>query len=263
MAFYLVLRKELVDRALLVAVASTLLVALTVMTGWLYAPMANQFIALREALPTTLLALIPGGDMASATGWVNAQVLSLTAPGTLIVVAIVSALRGTVGEEDRGTLGLLLSAGISRMTFVAAKTAAMVLLVAMTGTVLALGLLAANAGWGLGLAWSDLVIACVFAVALAWFFGALTLALTLGTGRLRTSAMTAATCVAASFLVATFFPLSDSLDRYDHWSPWFYYSGSDALGTGASPLYFLTLIGLSVACLTPGLWIFHRRDLRS
>ncbi len=261
--FLLVLRKELVDRALLVAVASALLVALTVMTGWLYAPMADQFVALREALPAALLALIPGGDMASATGWVNAQVMSLTGPGTLIVVGIVSALRGTVGEEDRGTLGLLLSAGVSRMTFVAAKSAAMVLLVATTGTVLAVGLLAANVGWGLGLAWRDLVTACGFAIALAWFFGAFTLALTLGTGRLRASAMTAATCVAASFLVATFFPLSDSLARFDHWSPWFYYSGSDALGAGASPLYFGMLIGLSVACLAPGLWVFNRRDLRN
>ncbi|CAN5541300.1 hypothetical protein BH23ACT6_BH23ACT6_15550 [soil metagenome] len=262
MAFLLVLRKELRDRALLVAVSSALLICLCVMTGWLYAPMADQFVALREVLPVVLLALLPGGDMTSAAGWVNAQVLTLTAPGTLIVVGVVAALRGTAGEEERGTLALLLGTGVGRVSFAAAKGAAMVVQVAMTGIVLAGGLLGVNAAWDLGLTARSLVVACVFAVALAWFFGTLTLSLALATGRARTSAMSAAAAVAVSFLVATFFPLSDSLRNYDQWSPWFYYSATDLLGGGALGPYYFTLIVLSLTFFIPALWVFLNRDLK-
>lgn len=259
----LLLRKELRDRALSLVVACALLVFLAVMTGWLYAPMADQFRALREALPAVLLALIPGGEMASATGWVNAQVMSLVGPGVLIALAVMSALRSTVGEEDRGTLGLLLSVGVSRGTFVAAKWVAMLTQVAVAGTVLAISLIGVNAVWDLGLAGSDLLLGCVFAVALAWFFGALALALALSTGRLRISAMTASAFAAVSFLVATFFPLSDSLRKYDQWSPWFYYSASDPLAGTASGVHFFTLITASLMCLLPGIWAFHSRDLKN
>lgn len=263
MPVLLVFGKELRDRMLLVAMTSSVLLLLCVATGALWEPMSVQFASLSELLPTAVLALIPGGDMSTPTGWINAQVMSLTAPGALIVVAIVSAVRGTVGEEDRGTLAMLLGNGVSRMTFGTAKLGAMLAHVLLTGVVLAAGLVAANSIWSLGVADGRLVAATAHAITLGWFFGVVTIALGLSTGRSRLSAMLSVAIAATSFVVATFFPLSNILSGWERISPWYYFSAADPLNEGAHYGYMVLLMGVSLTLFILSLGVFHKRDLKN
>ena len=263
MPVLLVFSKELRDRLVLVSMTSAVLILLCVATGALWEPMSVQFASLRELLPPAVLALIPGGDMSTTTGWINAQVMSLTAPGALIVVGILSAVRGTVGEEDRGTLSMLLGNGVSRTTFGIAKLAAMLAHVLLTGVVLTAGLLAANVIWTLDVAPSHLVAAGAHAVSLGWFFGAVCLALGLSTGRFRLTAMLSVAIAATSFVVATFFPLSDTLSGWERLSPWYYFSAADPLNSGVQYGYLIVLWGVSMTLFILSLWLFVRRDLKS
>lgn len=261
MTLLLVLRKELRDRTVLVAVTSTVLIVLCVAAGALWQPMSEQFASLRGILPEGLLALIPGDDMSTSTGWVNAQIMSLTAPGALIVVAVISAVRGTVGEEDRGTLALLLGNGVSRTVFASAKFAAMLVHVLTTALVLLTGLLAANSIWSLGLSVNGLIASCAHAATLAWFFGALAGWVGLSSGQTRATSMTAFSAAATAFVVATFFPLSDALSGWERLSPWYYFSGANALSEGPDPAFLLLLLGFSFTFYLLALWTFRNRDI--
>ncbi|MGC1208148.1 MAG: hypothetical protein WA880_09380 [Ornithinimicrobium sp.] len=263
MPLLLVYGKELRDRMVLVAMTSSVLLLLCVATGALWEPMSVQFASLRDLLPAALLALVPGGDMSTTTGWINAQVMSLTAPGALIVVAILSAIRGTVGEEDRGTLAMLLGNGVGRITFGTAKVCAMLTHVLVTGVVLAGGLLGANSIWSLDVQASRLIAASAHAVTLAWFFGVVTIALGLSTGRSRLSAMLSVAIAATAFVVATFFPLSQTLSGWERTSPWYYFSAADPLNEGAHFGYMMLLIGASLTLFLLSLSAFHRRDLKN
>ncbi|MGB3827831.1 MAG: hypothetical protein WA962_03575 [Ornithinimicrobium sp.] len=263
MPVLVVLGKEVRDRLVLVSVVVSVLIALCLTMGALWAPLSVQFASMRALLPPGVLALVPGGDMSSITGWVNAQVMTLTAPGALIVVAILSALRGTVGEEDRGTLALLLGSGVSRATFSAAKFGATLVHVLLTGVGLLVGLMAANSIWSLGLADRRILAATGHAVALGWFFGALTIALGLATGRLRMSGMLSVASAATAFVVATFFPLSEKLSGWERISPWYYFSAADPLNEGPDYSYVILLLGVSFILYLLSLWRFARRDLRS
>ncbi|MGB3256872.1 MAG: ABC transporter permease subunit [Ornithinimicrobium sp.] len=262
MPLLLVFVKELRDRLVLVCMTSAVLILLCIATGALWEPMSVQFASLRELLPPAVLALIPGGDMSTTTGWINAQVMSLTAPGALIVVAILSAVRSTVGEEDRGTLAMLLGNGVSRVTFAAAKLGAMLAHVLLTGAVLTAGLLAATTVWALDVPPSHLFAAGAHAVTLGWFFGAVCLAIGLSTGRFRLTAMLSATIAATSFVVATFFPLSDALSGWERVSPWYYFSAADPLNNGVQYGYLIVLWGVSMTLFILSLWLFVRRDLK-
>lgn len=261
MPLLLVLRKELRDRAVLVSVTCSVLILLCVAAGVLWEPMSQQFASLRDILPQGLLALIPGDDMSTSTGWVNAQIMSLTAPGALIMVAVISAVRGTVGEEDRGTLALLLGNGVSRSVFASAKFVAMLIHVLTTAVVLLCGLLAANSIWSLGISVNGLIASCVHALALAWFFGALAAWVGLASGQTRATSMTAFACAATAFVMAAFFPLSDALSGWERLSPWYYFSGANALSEGLDLAFLLLLLGLSVAFYLLALWSFRERDI--
>lgn len=259
----LVLGKELRDRVVLVGVTGAILICLCLLSGVLWGPMQEQFAALRDVLPAALLSLIPGGDMSSPTGWVNAQVMSLSAPGALIAVGVVSALRGTVGEETRGTLALLLGNGIGRATFAGAKFLAMLIHVALAAVLLAAGLWVSNQIWDLGLGTGQLLGGVIHAMVLAWLFGSLTAAIGLSTGRARLTGMASITVAATSFVIATFFPLSQSLAGWERASPWYYFSGANALAEGVNVGYLLVLLSMTLACFAISLYRFSRRDLKN
>jgi len=262
-AIWWVYVKEVRDRLVLVSVAGGVLILLCLIAGVLWEPLQVQFAAVRELMPPGILAMIPGGDMSNSAGWINAQVLSLSAPGGLTLVAIISALRGSVHEEARGTLALLLGSGIGRIPFACAKALAMMTHVALAALLLWLGLAASNAIWSLGLAPSNLVASTVHAMVLAWFFGITTLTLALVTGRSRVSALGSVAFTAAAFLVATFFPLSGTLSGWERLSPWFYFSDADPLNTGLTWSYLGLLILAALPLHVAALRAFSERDLRT
>lgn len=263
MAIWWVYAKEVRDRLVLVSVAGAVLMLLCLIAGVLWEPLQVQFAAVRELMPPGILAMIPGGDMSSSAGWINAQVLSLSAPGGLTLVAIISALRGSVHEEDRGTMSLLLGSGIGRISFACAKALAMMTHVALAALWLWLGLATSNAIWSLGLTPSSLVASTVHAMVLAWFFGIATLTIALTTGRPRLSALSSVAFTAAAFLVATFFPLSGTLSGWERLSPWFYFSDADPLNTGVTWSYLGLLILAALPLYVGALRLFSERDVRN
>ncbi len=260
--FLAITTKETRDRLTLTVAVGTMLVALSLMTGALWAPMKDQFVRLQDSFPEALLALVPGGDMATPVGWLNAEILSIMAPAALIAVAVISAARSTAGEEETGTLGLLLSAGVGRVLLLCAKAAAMLVHVVITGAMLALGLAAASALGGLGIGAGQILGASVHTMVLAMVFGAVALVMGAGTGRRRTTTAVACGLAGLAFLVASFVPLSDQLAGWEKASPWYYFASSNPLANGPAAGDLGILVIAFAALLAASLALYRRRDLR-
>jgi len=185
-------------------------------------------------LPEGLRALFAGGelDIASPAGYLNSQIYALTAPLLLLVFSIGAGSGGIAGEEERGTLDLLLAHPLRRRDYVIQRFLALLTLVAMLSLVLlatvALGSLVVDLEIGF-----DRLLAATGSVALlAAFFGCLALAVGgLGPGRARATAVAAALATAAWI----FDGLGQTVDALDGWrflSPYYQALGENPLREG-------------------------------
>ena len=94
-------------------------------------------------------ALFAGGelDIASPAGYLNSQVYALMAPLVLLIFAIGAGAGAVAGEEERGTLDLLLAHPLRRRDYVVQRFLALAALVsALTVVLLATVALGSCAG---------------------------------------------------------------------------------------------------------------------
>jgi ABC-2 type transport system permease protein len=88
-----------------------------------------------DKLPQVLRDAFVGSDIGSPTGWLDTKLFSMMAPIIFLVYAISAGARGIAGEEEQGTLDLLLAQPVSRGRVLLQKYAGMVAgLVLLTAT---------------------------------------------------------------------------------------------------------------------------------
>ncbi len=230
--------------------------------GALWPPLAETFRNLPASFGRLLEAVLPGSDITTPSGWIAAEMLSVVAPAGIIAIATLSAARGIAGEEDAKTLGLLLSAPVTRSTFALAKMTAMIahVLVVMTG--IAIGLTVGSLVGDLGLSAAGIVGAALHAGFLGLLFGAIAGLVAAVTGRAKSASLATAALGVLSFLIYTFAPLLDGLTSLARVSPWFYFTTAQPLRSGASPGHLLVLAAAAAVVLTATLFCYRRRDLR-
>ena len=217
-----------------------------------------------EQLPESLRSLFVGGelDITSAAGYLNSQIFALVAPLILLVFAIGHGSGAVAGEEERGTLDLLLAHPLRRRDYVVQRFGAMTaLLVILTGVLLlttALGALPVD----LEIGFDKLTAGSVSVGLLALLFG--TLALAVGAAR---PGRTTAIAVSAGVAVASwlFDGLSHTVAALEPWrpvSPFYWALGKEPLRDGAQ--WGAWAILLAVTCLLVAVAAvgLERRDAR-
>jgi ABC-2 type transport system permease protein len=129
-------------------------------------------------LPESLRGLFVGGeiDITSGAGYLNSQVFDLMAPLILLIFAIGAGAAAVAGEEERGTLDLLLAHPLRRRDFVAQRFLALSILVIALTSVLLLTVVVASALVNLDIGIADLIAACGANALLGLLFGTLALA---------------------------------------------------------------------------------------
>ena len=110
-------------------------------------------------------------DYTSAIGYLNSELFSFMVPLLLLIAAIGAGARATAGEEERGTLDLLLANPVSRRRVVLEKLAALIVEVTFLALVLWLALVAGVAVIGMNVSAAHLAAATVSAALLAVSFG--------------------------------------------------------------------------------------------
>lgn len=129
-----------------------------------------QLATLHETYPRALRSLFDITDLTTGIGFMRAEVFSLVAPLLLIVMAVLWGADLIAGEEDRGTIDILMANPVSRARVLLEKWAALVVGVSVTGAALGAGLALAVPWAGLHIGMAGVAAAVVSVVALALLF---------------------------------------------------------------------------------------------
>lgn len=213
-------------------------------------------------MPAAFQAMMGGADIATARGFISVELFSYVLPVLVAILAIGKGAGMLAGEEERGDLELVLVRPVPRLKLALEK------IVALTGTiaiVIAVALAAALAGIGavdLDVSTAEMARAMLGLGLLGWFFGAIAFGVGAATGRKIIAIGAAAAVAGISYLAATFGPIISGLDWLADISPWYWAFGEDPIANGLGIGGAALLIGLSLAALAVGTYLFTRRDIR-
>lgn len=219
----------------------------------------NEFI---KDLPEQMTALVGGPlDYSTAIGFLSAQLYSVVAPLIMIVYAVVQGTGAIAGEEQRGTLTLLLANPLPRRRIVLHKAAALTVGVVAGTSLLWAGLL----GWaqiaGVDVDLGGLTNGSIMLGLLALFFGATGLAVGAATGRPGVSGGITGAFAVGTYLLNAFIPFVGWLRPARFVTPFYYYQGNDPMLNGLSAAHALALAAGAVVLTGIAVWAFDRRDL--
>ncbi len=215
-----------------------------------------------ENLPPAAQAIVGNlADVLSPEGYLNAEIFTLTGPLLLLIYAIGLGSDTIAGEEQRGTLELLLANPISRTRIVLEKLAALVAATGILVLVLWDGLALGNALYNMGLSVGKLTAATFGLLLLAVSFGSLALALGCWTGRKSWTGGVTGMVAVASYFLNTTGAVNESLAPYRKLSLFYYYVGNDPLRNGLDWKGVAVLIGVSLLLTLVALVGFNRRDI--
>lgn len=246
----------------LLVITSMVLFYMGLIMGPLYSIIPSDIVDFFDDFPEALIAMIGGADMSTAAGFIQGEIFSITAPVTIIIVTVVMGARALAGEEEKHTMGLLLSNPITRSQVIVEKTVAMILYAVIVGVATFLGVWIGVLLGGVELSAMDIAATSFLLTLLGLVFGGVALAVGAATGRSRVASGTAAGVAVAAYFVWSFFPLSESFEAWAVLSPFQFFLGSDPLTSGMAWGDAAILAAIFVVLVAASIPLFERRDLR-
>jgi len=217
-----------------------------------------------EDYPEALKAFIAFGgsvDYVSGPGYLGSELYSFMVPLLFIVCAVGNGAGAIAGEEESGTLDLLLAHPIARRRLAVEKLGAMALQLVGLGTVLWLALVVGSAIVGMGVSAVNLAAATAGAALLALAFGAIAFMVGAATGHRALAIGLATAAAVAAYLVSSLAALVDLLHGPQKFSPFYHYAAADPLRQGFALDHSLVPIGIAVVAAVAGVLLFERRDV--
>jgi len=183
------------------------------------------------------------------------------APVLLLIVAITAGAQGIAGEEEHGTLELLLAQPVDRARVMFDKALVVLHTVATTSIVFWSASWVGSIVVGMHVAVARLAAAAVALGVLATVFGMVALAVGAATGR-RGLAIAVATALAvAAYLVSSLSELIAGLRPLRPLSPFHQTIGLDPLATGFHPAATVAMLLVAAALVVTGAVRFEQRDI--
>ncbi len=219
---------------------------------------AAVYADLPEALRSMLSAT---GDLSSASGYLQMELFSLTGPAVLVLVAIVLGSDALAGAEQRGTLGLLLSAPLERTQLVLGQVLALLLgLAGLAGTI-AVSLLAFGPLAGMELPVTGVLGASAHLWLLAAVIGVLASTVGAATGSRAAARMVPGVVALVGYLADGLAPLVSWLRPLQLISPFHDYTAPHALVDGFSPAHAAVAVAEVVLLTVLAVLAVRRRDV--
>jgi ABC-2 type transport system permease protein len=250
------------DAFLWTTAAIAILLVMAAVAMPVYAQFGQAYLGLVEDMPAWLR-VVYGEGLGSVAGLVGMAMFTLVGPLVLLVYAIGMGTQAAVGEEEDGTLALLLANPVSRTRILVSKA-----VVALLGVVLIVAAL-----WlvidllarlvGIDMAGQDTLAASVHAAALALAFGALALAISAWTGSSLLGLGAAGILAVLSYVVNTWLPMVPDLADLARFSPWQLYSGAHALQRGPDLVLLALALAIAGVLFASAIVGLRRRDLRA
>lgn len=249
-------------QGLLIVVSFMMFLLMGVLLGPMYNFIDDAVVDMADAFPEGVMDLFGGGDLSTAEGWYQIETFGLMAPIAFMIMTVTIGARALAGEESARTMGLLLANPIKRSSVVLQKAMAMVVHTLVVFIALAAGVILGSVVGGLGMSWLNIVATSALGALLGLVFGALALAISAATGRVRLAVSSTIGVALVCFVADGFLPLSDSFTGVARWTPVYYYLTSDPLVNGMHWGHGAILAALAGALVWLAAVVFERRDLR-
>jgi ABC-2 type transport system permease protein len=212
-------------------------------------------------LPEFFQEMIGSASFGTPEGYLQSELFSFVGPILLLVYVVGAGARAIAGEEEAGSLDVLLSTPVRRRRVVWDRFAAMVL--GAFGLVLAIWLAVVVLGpiWDLRPDLGTFTAASVHLLFLAVAFGAIALAVGAVTGSKGLAIGVPSGFALVGFLVNVLGATASWLEPARPLSLFYYYAGSEPLVNGLDPVHVLVLLAVIAVAVAVALWRFERRDL--
>ena len=218
-----------------------------------------------DQMPEALrnLFAMSGADMSTPVGYIQIELLSFMGPLLVLLYAVAAGSSAVAGEEDRGTLDLLLATPTPRTRIVVEKAMAMAVGTVGLCALLGVALVAEGALVDLALPVGHVAAAMLHLALLGLVFGALALAVGAGTGRLALSRAVPVLLAVVGYVVNGLGGLVDWLRPLQNLSPFYQYAAHDPLRQGISWVSVGVAVATVVVLVVVAAVAFDRRDVAS
>jgi ABC-2 type transport system permease protein len=239
------------------------LIALALYTAGLYPSISTPaFMDYIDQLPATLTALFGESfSVATLEGYLNAYFFDMMGPLVFVIYAIAAGSAAIAGEEERGTLDVLLATPTPRSALVLQKFAAMVVGTLLLGFFMWLGLAMTVILFDMKLDYLHLAEASFSSVMVGLVFGSLALAVGCLRGSRSLSLGVTAAVTLAAYVVKTYAPLVEAMKGYQKLSPFYYSNAAKPLVNGLNYGDVAILAVLVIVFVVVSLIAFERRDI--
>ena len=219
---------------------------------------------LLNAMPPAFKDFVLGqaGDFFSPSGYLGARLFALLSPLILLIYAVGAGTRAVAGEEDAGTLSLLLAYPLSRRRLLIEKYLAVLTGVAIVTLAHLVGLLIGTAAVGMDVSVARLLQASLSIGVLGALGASLAFAAGSAGARRGTATAAAAGLLLVTYLLETIALLVKSLGWLHRLSFFHYYGGAQVMQSGLSSAHVAVLLAIIVVCLAVAFRSFERRDIR-
>jgi ABC-2 type transport system permease protein len=221
--------------------------------------------AMRELLANyadELLEALNYTDVATAAGYLNATVYGLVGALLTVVFSLSAGAKTIAGDEEAGTLDLVLAHPITRVKLALQRFAAFLLVAAVISlTMLVLMLLISGPAH-----LEEISVASYLAMHLHLFlfaslFGAVGFGVGAATGRRGLALGVGAAFAVFGFAANGLFNQIDGLEWIEGFSPFHWLNGNSPLDNGVHAGDALIMAGLTVLLVAMGLLLLRRRDI--
>ncbi len=237
--------------ALLVLVESALWPTISDMPDW------DETLA---GYPEGMRELFDVEAMTTGRGFLNAELFTLLLPALFITFAIARGARLVAGEEEAGTLEVLLVTPLSTGRLLWEKALALALALAGLGVAVALATWVCSLAFGLDISVTQTLAGALALVLLGFEYGALALAVGAATGRRALAIGVATAAAVAAYVLYAAAVFVDWLADWRGWSPFDQALSGGPLGDSVPWELALTgVAGLVVVLLASP--VLARRDI--
>lgn len=212
--------------------------------------------------PSEIMEAINYTDIATAAGYLNATVYGLVVAMLMVVYAVSSGTRLIAGDEEAGTLDLILVHPVGRIRLALARYLAFVVSVAIISLVLLIAILAISVPAKLtSIPLENLLAMHVHLLFFGSLFGAVTFAVGAASGSRVLALAVGASVAVFGFAANGVLRQIEGLEWMENLSPFDWLNGSAPLTNGANVADLAIMGGLSIVLVGFGLWAFDRRDI--
>lgn len=201
------------------------------------------------------------GSITSSGGWLNANIYANFFPLIMLLLTIGYGAAAVAGQDEDGTLGLVVALPLSRTRIIVQKMAAMVLQAAVLAVVVA-AFVYLGRSFHLRVAAGPLVTISLAVLLLSLDFGLIAMTVGALSGRRGTAIGVASALAAASYLFSSLAPVASWI-RPARFASLFYWSvGKDQITAGVRAEDFAVLALVGLAAAVAAVLSFRRYDVR-